>query len=118
MNINQTTPNFQARMNVPPKKLIPLAEYKGPILKLTEAEQLQIKEIESNISNLRETLAKHKRKIRHMGALSDAYKQMNKRKTETLENEIRRLLASILDIKINRLNIQKEDFNKKLNVLV
>lgn len=87
--------------------LIPLKDYKGTILKLTEGDIIKIKQLQASINQLKCELYK-----------LETYANRQKMNTEerdrysakwiSLDFRIKRLEDEIKSIKMNRLNMQKE----------
>lgn len=88
------------------KGLVPIKNYKGPILKLTEAEQTKIKAIQDNITqleielfNLQSFYKNKKFQTRELEYFID--------KEYKIKDQIEEFKNIIRDIKINSLNKQK-----------
>lgn len=104
---NYSNTTFQAG-----KKLVPISDYKGPILKLTKKEQAEIADLLSkrsqlsfDLDNVRKILKKNTKTItREWQHLSNV--------DFSLQSEIERIDRIIKEIKLNRLNIQKAKLAK------
>ncbi len=102
MYINQISPyTFYAK---PPRKLVPISEYKGIILELTQQDKEDIDKIKTEIAKLTLDLSKLE------GILAKTYD--NSRfyyldQIGDIEYEIEQKKDKIKQIKQNRLNIQK-----------
>ena len=102
MYINKISPyTFYAK---PPRKLVPLSEYKGILLELTEHDKKDIDKIKTEISKLTIDLSKLEGILAKTRDNSRFYylEQIGK-----LEYAIEQKIDEIKEIKQNRLNIQK-----------
>lgn len=106
MQITEIKPiSFQGR------KLIPIKDYDGVILKLTKADKKKIEAVQGNINiydSEIELLKNMSKKAQTDSAFDYFYN-----KIWHLEQEIERAKNYILEIKTNRLNKQKAKLNKK-----
>lgn len=100
ISVNTYNCNFQAD-----KRLIPLAQYKGPILKLTRNDKAKIAQYRKTISSLEldtyklEALAKKSKSAKETSYFFD--------KIQRTLFEIEKLREKIREIKIARFNKQK-----------
>lgn len=101
LQVNSCNISFQGR------NLKPLSEYKGPILKLTQNEKEQIKSMEFQIAGYELELEKLKMKSSSVKRISSEKTYYND-KIWDITRLIEELRQAIKDIKIKRLNIQKE----------
>ncbi len=90
------------------KGLKPISEYKGPILKLTKKEKSQISIIESKISELEIELIKLDKTWKNIKKPSDIQQDYYSYKIYSINNWIESLRKSIKEIKMKRLEKQKE----------
>lgn len=99
MNISINQTNITSR-----GKLIPKSAYKGPILKLTKAEQARIKALEENKAKLECEIygIANYVKIKCKGNISDSLNT----KWDILDHRIEQINTLIHEIKTNRLNKQ------------
>ncbi len=87
--------------------LIPLKDYKGPILKLTEGDIIKIKQLQASINQLKcelyklETYATRKK-------MNTVEREHYSDRAISLDVRISMLENEIKSIKINRLNMQKK----------
>ena len=107
MNISFSTPqtSFTA------KKLIPLSQYKGPVLKLTKTDKEKIAVLENSIAALEielYSISKYQRK-----KISEKQKFLSDSAQMHLDARIRLLRQEIQDIKMNRLNKQRANLDIK-----
>lgn len=105
MQINKiTTTSFMANK---PRKLVPLSEYKGTILELTDGDRKAIKELQTKIGQCEARL------YRFIEKCSNSITNINYYNDTILmiEDEIKTLREEIRNIKKNRLFIQ--NLNKK-----
>lgn len=105
MNINQTNPVFQARM---PKKLVPISEYKGPILQLKQTEQKEIFQLQEKIKQSEMDLENLRKEMKKKRPYSNACAEYFNGQVKALKDKIKLLTQKISDIKINRFNEQKK----------
>lgn len=106
MNINQVSTNsFKAKIVVPPRKFVPLTEYKGPILKLTKSDINKIAELTETLTKLEIEYYDLNKYIRFAKVITRGLQD----KMYFLENCIESLKLQIRDVKISRLNQQKLD---------
>ena len=92
--------------NVQFSGLVPLKDYKGAILKLTEGDVIRIRQLQSSISQLKCELYKletYANRQKMNSAERDRYSD----RALSLDFEIRKLESEIKNIKMNRLNMQK-----------
>ena len=104
MKINiYSNQNFTAN----PKKLIPLSEFKGPILKLTKEEAESIKSMEEEIGKL--ILEKDSILSYLSRAKNSSVALFHKFSTQEhiIDTRIKFLREKIREIKINRITIQR-----------
>ena len=93
------------------KKLVPLSQYKGPVLKLTKGDKEKIAALEDSIASLEielYKLSKYQRK-----KISEKQKFMSDSAQMHLDAEISLLRQEIQDIKMNRLNKQRAKLDIK-----
>ncbi len=86
--------------------MIPLKNYKGPILKLTNSETERIAALQKNINNMEIELYQLN-KIFEGKRLTTIQGNYYLNKIEAINAQITELKQIIRDIKINRLNAQK-----------
>ena len=100
MQINKiTTTSFMAN---PPRKLVPLSEYKGTILELTENDKEAIKELQTKIGQCEVRLYRFIEKCSNSVTNINYYNDT----IIMIEDEIETLREEIRNIKKNRLFIQ------------
>ena len=87
-------------------KLIPLSQYKGKILKLTEEDKLEIKALETKIANLTLERCKLDDYFNAKDSVSASSYHYWDSSKYALEREIEILQAKILEIKKKRFNSQ------------
>lgn len=112
MNIFTITPNLNMQ-----GRLVPLKDFKGPILKLTKKDKEQISQIEAHIQQYEQELIK-------LESCWNAAR--NTRKEDSYDAKIKKLESFVAEarmlienIKINRLNKQKAKLaKKKLDTIV
>lgn len=109
--------NFNNNIPMMGKKLIPLSEYKGVILKLTPTDKSKIAELTQKKSILDLELYKLIQAKRNKKTLSDSEEFYYDCKIDKLEGFIADCDKLIQEIKTNRLNKQKEKL-KKLDKIV
>ena len=104
MNISPTGfQNFKA--STPARKLVPLSEYKGPVLKLTEADKEKIAEIRDFIIKLEMEIFKLERYHKFAKYTNKVYDDI----ICTLKHGIEAASEEIREIKIARMQQQREN---------
>lgn len=91
----------------PPRKLVPLSEYKGTILELTDIDKEEIRKLQTKIGQCEVRLYKFIRKCSNSTTNKNYYNDT----ILMIEDEINTLREEILNIKKKRLLIQ--NLNKK-----
>lgn len=95
------------------KKLKPLSEYQGPVLKLTKKEKTEIAKLETQIAQLRCDLYDVEKK-RGTGRIPWAKEDFFIKLKDDIYYKIEKLQNIITEIKTNRLNKQKAKLDKKV----
>lgn len=112
MNITSISPvNLKAAQT---KKLIPLTEHKGPILKLTPKESQLVKLLEEEINRLNIECYHIIRTLSINKNLTGYQKEMSQFRLSHLCESIDSIKSQIYAIKKSRYASQMEKFNKKL----
>ena len=112
MNITViSSANFKA---IQTKKLIPLSEYKGPILKLTTKESQQVKLLEDEINRLNIECYHIIRTLNINKNLTGYQKDMSRYRLCHLTESINSIKSQINDIKKSRYASQMQKFKNKL----
>ena len=101
--------SFQAK-----QKLVSLSKYKGPILKLTQKDKAEIAKLIEGKTLITFELDKIRERLKkNTNTITKEWRQLTIVESKLL-GEIDIIDERIREIKINRLNIQKEKLNKKV----
>ena len=98
---------ISAKSNVQFRGMVPVKDYKGPVLKLTEDDIEKINKLQNSISQL-EFEIYGINKLFEYKKLTPNELNFYYNKLDILEFQIKLLKDSIRQIKIDRLNIQKQ----------
>ncbi len=98
---------ISAKSNVQFRGMVPVTDYKGPVLKLTENDIEKINKLQNSISQL-EFEIYGINKLLEYKRLTPNELNYYYNKLDILDYQIRSLKESIKQIKVNRLNIQKQ----------
>ncbi len=104
LSVNSYGLNFYAS-----KKLIPLSQYKGTVLKLTEADKAEIAKYQNHLAELELDLNKLESLVKRSTSTKETYYYHDK--IQKYLFEIDELKAQIANIKKTRLNEQKKLYN-------
>lgn len=88
------------------KKLVPLSQYKGTILKLTDADKREIAKYQKRLADLELDLYKLNQLWKRSSGVKEAFYYIDK--IQNISDKIESIKASIRAIKLNRLKIQEE----------
>lgn len=96
--------NYQ---NIPFKGIVPLKNYKGPLLKLSDDDKRRIEQLQETVGLLEHELYRLQRYY-SVHKMTSPEKDRYFNRCMVIESEIEDLLNEIKNIKINRLNMQKK----------
>ena len=91
-------------------KYVPLSEYKGPILRLTEKEKAEVDVLELKIAKYLKEIAEIENASNKLYRVTPVDRALNSRAITKILSQIKNLRNKIDRIKANRFEIQKQAF--------